>query len=40
MLTGPYRGANLDIRMENIRFLTPTMALLDGAGEARGIFDP
>ena len=33
MLTGPYQGANFDIRIENIRFLTPTMALLDGAGD-------
>ena len=33
LLTGPYHGANFDIRIENIRFLTPTMALLDGAGD-------
>lgn len=30
LLTGPYQGATFAIETENIRFLTPTIALADG----------
>jgi uncharacterized protein (TIGR02246 family) len=33
-LTGLYQGAKLEGGIENIRFLTPTMALIDITGEA------
>jgi uncharacterized protein (TIGR02246 family) len=34
LLTGPYQGAKLEGQIESIRFLSPTLALVDISGEA------
>jgi uncharacterized protein (TIGR02246 family) len=33
LLTGPYQGATFAIHIENIRFLTPAIAIADAAGD-------